>query len=216
MGRNFETDWFDALKNVAIEASYKSGEILSAQGDINNKVGFILSGKATASSYSVNGDETWVSEYIPGQFFGLRGLLYDQTTSLEIRAKKNLTVLLVSHDRMLDLMRENHNLCQAIATDLAARLNQSMAFLIDINTLSVKGRICAELLKMALPIGIDPDRQVIRPNPIFIDMARKLNSSRETVSRTISELQKRGIIARQPGALVIEDPIRLQDAIEYI
>ena len=69
---------------------------------------------------------------------------------------------------------------------------------------------------MALPIGIDPDRQVIRPNPIFIDMARKLNSSRETVSRTISELQKRGIIARQPGALVIEDPIRLQDAIEYI
>ena len=55
--------------------------------------------------------------------------------------------------------------------------------------------------------------QIIRPNPIFIELAERVNSTRETVSRTVSELQKKGILAREPGAIIINDPDRLRQNI---
>jgi len=208
--------WFDSFNDIAIEKTYKRGEVFCGQGEPIDAVGLVITGRATAICYSINGHETWISEYSEAQFIGLRSLLTTGDSSFEIRVTRNMQLLSISHEKMLKLMREEPGLCEAVAVDLAERLNKSVADLIDGNTLSVKGRICAELLRQALPIGIDPDRQIIRPSPIFVDLARRLNSTRETVSRTVSELQKKGILNREPGALVIENPERLREAVEFI
>ena len=216
MGSNLNSVWYSSFASNSVEKTYKKGEAYSLQGEEQSTVGLVVMGKATAISYSFNGDETWIGEYVEGQFIGLRALLANKAISFEIRALSKLQVLTLSHDQMLKLMQEDESLCKAVAVDLAERLNTSVSDIVDIHTLSVKGRICAELLRRAIPIGINPDRQIIRPSPVFVALARRLNSSRETVSRTVSELQNKGILAREPGALIIEDPDRLRDAIEFI
>jgi len=209
-------EWFKAFWELSAEKVFQRGEVYSLQGSDLNVVGWITSGEAQAIAYSANGDETWVGEYGEGQFIGLRSLLVGGESNFEIRVSRKLNVRTISHDKMLHLMRQDAGFCEAVAADLAQRLDKSISDLVDVNTLSVKGRICAELLRRALPIGIDPDRQVIRPSPVFVDLARRLNSSRETVSRTVSELQNKGILLREPGVLIIQDPERLRDAIEFI
>lgn len=216
MGSNLNSVWYSSFASNSVEKTYKKGEAYSLQGEEQSTVGLVVMGKATAISYSFNGDETWIGEYVEGQFIGLRALLANKPISFEIRALSKLQVLTLSHDQMLKLMQEDESLCKAVAVDLAERLNTSVSDIVDIHTLSVKGRICAELLRRAIPIGINPDRQIIRPSPVFVALARRLNASRETVSRTVSELQNKGILAREPGALIIEDPDRLRDAIEFI
>lgn len=216
MGSNLNSVWYSSFASNSVEKTYKKGEAYSLQGEEQSTVGLVVMGKATAISYSFNGDETWIGEYVEGQFIGLRALLANKAISFEIRALSKLQVLTLSHDQMLKLMQEDESLCKAVAVDLAERLNTSVSDIVDIHTLSVKGRICAELLRRAIPIGINPDRQIIRPSPVFVALARRLNASRETVSRTVSELQSKGILAREPGALIIEDPDRLRDAIEFI
>lgn len=216
MGNFHNTVWFEKLSAQSIETTYKRDETFSLQGEPLKMVGFILSGKASAISYSVDGNETWISEYVEGQFIGLMSLLTHDSSKFEIRATSKLTVKVLSHDIMLRLMRENLALTQIITQDLASRLNTSISDLVNVHTLSVKGRVCAELIRLAFPIGISPDRHIIRPSPVIVELARRLNSTRETVSRTISELQRKGILAREPGALIISDPNRLQQAIEYI
>ena len=216
MGSNLNSVWYSSFASNSVEKTYKKGEAYSLQGEEQSTVGLVVMGKATAISYSFNGDETWIGEYVEGQFIGLRALLANKAISFEIRALSKLQVLTLSHDQMLKLMQEDDSLCKAVAVDLAERLNTSVSDIVDIHTLSVKGRICAELLRRAIPIGINPDRQIIRPSPVFVALARRLNASRETVSRTVSELQNKGILAREPGALIIEDPDRLRDAIEFI
>jgi len=214
---NFENmGWFEGLCAESNETIYKCGDILSFQGERQKTIGFVISGMADALSYSVNGDETWVGEYKEGQFIGLMSLLTDELSNFEIRASSKLTLRVISCDKIMELMRSDFFLCEVISKDLAARLNTSVADLVNIHTLSVKGRICSELLSLALPIGINPDRQIIRPSPVFVKLARRLNSTRETVSRTVSELQGKGILGREPGALIIEDVDKLRDVIEYI
>lgn len=216
MGNLQDSDWYRGFCAQAVEKVYKRGETFILQGETLKMVGFVTSGKATALAFSYNGDEAWVGEYTVDQFIGLTSLLTDDISKFEVRATSKLTVKVLSKPKMLELMEKNGPLFEAVAKDLATRLNSSISDLIDVHTLSVKGRICAELLRLALPIGINPDQHIIRPSPIFVELARRLNSTRETVSRTVSELQGKGILARQPGALIIADPDRLQDAIEYI
>lgn len=211
-----ETNWFKLISSHSDIKTYRRGDIFSTQGEAQKKIGLVVSGKATALSYSINGDETWVGEYKQGQFIGLVSLLTNELPNFEIRASSNLTLRVLSYDKMLKLFREDLALFEITAKDLATRLNTSIADLINIHTLSVKGRICSELLRLSLPIGINPDRHIIRPSPVFVELARRLNSTRETVSRTVSELQGRGILTREPGALIVEDPDKLQDAIEFI
>jgi len=216
MGNFKNKDWFEGLCAESTPSIYNRGDIFSFQGERQKTIGFVISGAADAVSYSVNGDETWVGEYKQGQFIGLISLLSDDLSNFDIRASSRLTLRVLPCDKILDLMRRDLSLCEAISKDLAQRLNKSAAELININTLSVKGRICSELLSLALPLGIDPDRHIIRPSPVFVKLAQRLNSTRESVSRTVSELQGKGILGREPGALIIEDVDRLRDVIEYI
>lgn len=210
------TSWFETLKTQTVETIYKRGEVFSFQGEPLKTVGLVLSGKANAQAYSVNGDMTWVGEYKEGQFIGLMSLLTNEISRFEVRATSKLTVLVLSFDKIQKLMQSNLALSEAIARGLAVRLDSSVSDIIDLHTLSVRGRICTELIRLAFPMGIDPDRHIIRPSPVFVELAQRLNSSRETVSRTVSELQGKGIVEREPGALIINDHEALQDAIRYI
>jgi len=216
MGNFQNASWFEILHSQSTEKTYKFEEIFSLQGEAPKYVGFIISGTASALSYSIDGDETWVGEYTEGQFIGLMALLTDNISSFEIRAKTNLVLRILPHDKTLELMKCDTAFCKAVATDLATQLNASMSDLVNIHTLSVKGRICAELMRLASPIGIDPDRHIIRPSPVFVELARRLNSTRETVSRTVNELLDIGVISRHPGALVVENLDRLRTAIEKL
>lgn len=216
MGTFQSTSWFELLCNHSTEKTYKRRESVSLQGEALTVVGFVLSGTASVLSYSIDGDETWLGEYSDGQFIGLMSLLTDKISSFEIQATTKLTLRVLPHDKVLELMKSDAAFCKAVATDLAMRLNASMSELVNIHTLSVKGRICAELIRMASPIGIEPDRHIIRPSPVFVELARRLNSTRETVSRTVSELQGSGVISRQPGALIVESPDRLRAAMENL
>lgn len=82
--------------------------------------------------------------------------------------------------------------------------------LVEAVTLSSPGRVCAELLRLSHPVGIEPDKLIIRPTPVFVELAKQIDSTRETVSRTVSQLQKSGVLSREPGALLIHKPGALQ------
>lgn len=211
-----KTGWFESFRTQSDEAIYNRGEVFSFQGDSLKRIGLVLSGKANAQAYSVNGDMIWVGEYKEGQFIGLMSLFTNEISRFEVKATSKLTVLVLSFDKMRKLMQSNLALAEASARGLAIRLDSSVSDIIDVHTLSVRGRICSELIRLAFPMGIDPDRYIIRPSPVFVELAQRLNSSRETVSRTVSELQGKGILEREPGALIINDHEALQDAIQYI
>jgi len=63
---------------------------------------------------------------------------------------------------------------------------------------------------MGKPIGRSPDTLIIRPHPIYTNFALRVHSTRETVSRTINSLKKKGIVTRETGALEILKPEHLE------
>ncbi len=53
----------------------------------------------------------------------------------------------------------------------------------------------------------------MRPAPVLAAMAVRVLSTRETVSRTINALERRGIIRREADALIVVAPHRLEEMV---
>jgi len=53
----------------------------------------------------------------------------------------------------------------------------------------------------------------IEPVPVLSVLALTVQSTRETVSRTLNDLVKRGIVRREPHRLVVVAPHRLEELI---
>lgn len=206
-------DIVSKLRAIGQERSEEAGAPILFQGADARTVGLIISGTAKAVAYSAEGEETWLGRFSPGEFFGHMAFLTNAPVRYEIAAETDVTLCMISARRVEALMRDDKRLSERFAKDLALRLDVMMTRLVEALTLSARGRICAELLRLSNPIGISPDRWVIRPNPVFVELALRINSTRETVSRTVSDLDKKGIISREAGAIVINQPDRLKDAV---
>lgn len=205
--------WYQSISDRSSTRVYDSGSVIALQGEDARHIGYVLSGRAKAVAFSENGEATWVGYFQSGDFFGHTALLSETPPPFEIIAETDVKVIFVTAAIMQELLTEQENLSVEIAKDLAARLDQMTRRLIEAFTLSAKGRICAELSRLSRVIGIAPDTRIIRPNPVFVDLAERVNSTRETVSRTVSDLQKKGILAREPGAIIIRQPERLREGI---
>jgi CRP-like cAMP-binding protein len=205
--------WYETVPNQTVNRQFKTGDVIALQGEESQKIGYILSGRAKAVAFSEKGEATWVGYFKAGDFFGHTALLSENASHFEIIAETNVETIFVTAGKMIVLLDEHESLSLEIAKDLALRLDQMTNRMIEAYTLSAKGRICAELSRLSRVIGKAPDTRIIRPNPVFVDLAQRVNSTRETVSRTVSDLQKKGILAREPGAIIIKNPTRLRDGI---
>jgi len=78
----------------------------------------------------------------------------------------------------------------------------------------VRSRVHAELLRLARPDRDNPKRAIILAPPNQSELASRINTRRETVSREINAMEREGLIERRRGAIVITDALRLSARIE--
>ncbi len=110
---------------------------------------------------------------------------------------------------VLRLMEGYPLVALAVARQLSARIEAMRRRMVEAALLSATGRICSELLRLARASS----DLAIRPLPVFSELAVTVQSTRETVSRTISQLEKRGVLQRIEGGLAVIAPHRLEEMI---
>ena len=209
-----QASWHRLFSDRGMKKFFRSGEVIALQGEASGFVGFIISGRAKAVAFSEHGHATWVGHFNPDEFFGHISLLTGNHSQFEISAENDVEAIIISIDVMKDLLNKEDSLSQSLCSDLAIRLDHMTSRLIEAYSLSAKGRVCAELSRLSRVIGILPETLIIRPSPVFVELAERVNSTRETVSRTVSELQKKGVVRREAGALIINKPEALKAAIQ--
>jgi CRP-like cAMP-binding protein len=190
--------------------TYENGDILQAQNDPIEKIALITSGCAIGSLITIDGAEVWIADYKVGDWIGLHAGRSGLPSLFEVRAVRDVELLCLSPDELEKAMTVSITLRRACDSYMLAKFESRTRQLIEARTLSAKGRICSELKRLSHPIGIDAGRYVVRPTPIFSELAFRVGSTRETVSRLVSDLERRNVLIRRPGALVISDMARFE------
>lgn len=166
----------------------------------------VLDGAVRCEVLSTDGRMTVAATHPPGDIVGAFGMgAVPMAGALVTIGKTRLLASTVEAIERLALQRPDFAL--AIARAYARQAGTMTQRLASRISLTAAGRIYARLLELA-----GPDN-VIAPPPVVSALAVSVQTTRETTSRTISALERRGIIHRDEKRLVIQSPRMLEDMI---
>jgi CRP/FNR family transcriptional regulator, cyclic AMP receptor protein len=84
---------------------------------------------------------------------------------------------------------------------------------VEFSTLGVQNRIHGELLRLAAETGHRRGQALLSPAPSLSDIANRISTHREAVSRELSRLGSIGLLRREGGNLLITDIARLEELV---
>lgn len=179
------------------------------QGDRITALYVIAAGRAHAIVYSLDGQIVLLHEYLSGDFFGVVSPPYSAIHDADVVAVDEVASFLLEGS-VLALLAEQHGcIGLALLRAMVDRLQQTQSRMYEHVALSAVGRVHAELLRRA---RLNPDL-AIRPAPVVADLALQVATTRETASRAVNALERRGIIRRDADKLVVVAPHRLEELI---
>lgn len=198
---------------ITILASAREGEL--PRGAVlwpipgRDETTLVTTGLAQEVAYGRDGNMLVLHQVQSGEFFGSLVGGSAVETSAQVEAVVDSRGVQFATISILRLMESYACVGVAITRQLANRIDAMRVRMVETSMLSATGRICAELLRRARRA---PD-MTIRPLPVFAELAVTVQSTRETVSRTVSQLEKRGVLRREPGGLVVVAPHRLEEQV---
>lgn len=189
---------------------YEGRATIVRRGDLVSRLYVVINGRAHAIVYSLDGQIVLLHEYRQGDFFGPVSPPYSAQHDADVVAVEQVSAFLLEGG-VLALLAEQHGcIGLALLRVMVDRLQQTASRMYEHVALSAIGRVHAELLRQA--------RQscdlAIRPAPVLSDLALRVATTRETTSRAVNALERRGIIRRDADALIVIAPHRLEELIQ--
>lgn len=188
---------------------YPARAIILQQGEQPEITFLMIAGKAHALTYGPDGQLVLLHEFCPGDFFGAVAQADAAPEDADVVAVEAVRASVFRALDFLELTESYACVGVAVSRTLFRQLRVTAMRMVERTTLSAAGRVYMELLRLAR-LG---DGKTLNPAPVLSAMAVRVNSTRETVSRTISALEQRGVVRREGKALVIVAPRRLEEMI---
>ena len=185
---------------------YPAKTFLLRQGDRSTTTFLIVLGKAHALLYGVEGQAVLLHEFGAGDMFGALGGLDPMPEEADVVAVEEVRSFLLEAGVLVSLAERHACIGLALSRLLHKRLRLTATRMYERAALSAKGRVCSELLRLAR----QGQGLAIRPAPVLSELALRVGTTRETASRTVSALERRGIVRREGESLVVAAPSRLE------
>ena len=116
----------------------------------------------------------------------------------------------VSAETFRSILEEYPTVSMALLTRLTNTVRALSERIFEFSTLAVKNRIHSELLRLAREGQRDGNVARISPAPTHADIASRISTHREAVTRELNELTKSGLISRDGRTLIISDLAELE------
>ncbi|MEO0830993.1 MAG: Crp/Fnr family transcriptional regulator [Pseudomonadota bacterium] len=185
-----------------------SGRAIISAEDETRDVYFLIDGKARALNYSSDGKAVILIDIEAGGFFGEMAAIDGEARSSSVEALSACTLLMLPEREFLMLLHEVPEIAHSFLRHYVREVRTMSKRLFEFRTMAVQNRIQAELLRLArvdAPAdGTDP--VTLTPAPTLAEIADRVSTHREAVSREISRLTKLGLLKRGKGALIVTNP----------
>jgi CRP-like cAMP-binding protein len=160
------------------------------------------------------GRETILRDLRDGEFFGELAALDGQPRSAGILAVTTSVLACMPGPAF----RQAIHSCPDVADQVLAVLVRQIRMLANRVTegagLRTRQRLWAELLRLSEIGQARSGSAVLSPPPTHVELAARVASHREAVTREMKALERGGLIERRRGAIEILDPRRLQRMVD--
>jgi CRP-like cAMP-binding protein len=209
----------DALKIIRETCSwehYQPGEPIVDYLDASDDVFFVTTGEVSVTIYSVSGKAVSFRNLGPGSIFGEYAAIDGDPRCASVVAKSDCIVASMSAAAFRKLLEAEPMVGQALIRELVRNVRTLTKRVYEFSTLAVNNRIQAELLRLASLAPREGKSARLVPPPTHADIASRVSTHREAVTRELNRLSRIGLIERQSGVLIVWDVDRLAEMLHEI
>jgi len=203
---------YDDRKALAVRFTarrYAPCQQIISYHDSTRNVFFVISGRVRATIYSLSGKEVALQDLEAGQMFGELAAIDDLPRSAHVIAVTDVMIAGLSAEDFWMVLRTYPQVAEAILKRLTAMVRSMSERVFEYSALHVKDRIHCELLRLARAHGQEGNVAVIAPAPTHTEIASRIGTHREAVTRELNALKQAGLISKRGNSLVICDVDRL-------
>ena len=205
----------EALAALASRCQWKSaagGELVIGHRDQSRDVLFLLTGLARVNVYSLAGRQVSFRDIRPGDVVGELSAIDGKARSASVESLLPSTFMAMPQAVFHDVLQTHPPVLFATLRHLTTQVRSLTERVFEFSTLAVRNRVHAELIRLAREAG--GAEAVIRPAPTHAEIASRISTHREAVTRELSRLEDLGLIVREGRTLRVKNLARLQAMVE--
>ncbi len=191
--------------------TYKKGEFIIRPGETPTGVFYIESGLVKAFDITKYGEENLLIIRKSHEIFPLIWAATGQERHVIYQALAPTTVWRISRTDYLDYVNK-HPDALAVLLDLTMEMYRIHSErIINLEYRTVRERLISFMLTMSQRFGKETKDGLVIDVPLRQqDVASSINASRETTSRELSSLEKKGLLKTSPNNIVLKDVAKLK------
>ena len=192
-------------------AQFAKDDVIVRQGSTGDSLYVIEHGRVKVVRHGDGNREIILSIFRPGDFFGEMSLLDGQPRSANVVALEDTSVLILSRPDFVQHLQTHPSTALNILADMSLRLREADEIISNLALLDVHARLAKLLTSLAHREGEPTDEGIlIRHRLSHQDFADMAGTTRETVSRVLAELQRRGLLSMQGKDILLSHGFMIQ------
>jgi CRP/FNR family cyclic AMP-dependent transcriptional regulator len=202
-----DDDDLQRLAMLITEKHYPKDSVIVSVTDPGDALFIVGEGEVKVSLWSDSGREIILDTLGAGDFFGEMSLVDGEPRSANVTCTTDGLILRLGRGDFLKVIRSYPSIAVNVMTEVCVRLRRADESIGNLALLDVYGRVARFLIELSEEEGEEVAEGVlVRKMPTQQHIASRIGTSRETVSRALSEFQRRGFVEqRGKGMLVREE-----------
>ena len=199
---------FNQIKHATV---FPEGAVIFVEGQTPRGIFMLCQGQAKLSTNSHNGKTLILRIAKPGEVLGLHAIVTSKPYEVTVETMQPSQLNFVNREDFLRFLKEHGDACLQAAQQISRDCRDAYDVVRSIGlSHSVPGRVAKFLLASATDGRVT--NGVVRANLALTheDIAQLMGTSRETITRTLSEFRKKDIVELKGSTLIIHNKSALE------
>jgi len=213
--KHLDLDVLRDLQRRMMVKRWYGGALIAGQYEPCDMLFVLVSGRAREVLFGENGREMTLSCMRPGDYFGEMALLDGKPHPAHVVAEEDVTFLTLRREAFERHLKTHPATALRLLEALAGKLRRSTEMVESLALHDVTSRLTRTLVNLAQDQGeAFGDGLLIRKRPTQQELANMVGTCRETVSRTLSSMARKGLVATRGRSLLLSGTLlsRMQEA----
>ena len=192
--RNSSEQILDTISSAKKKLFFSKGQLLVIEENASHKIYCINKGKIKIYKTDSNGNQVIIRIAKPGDIIGGEMLMSNDIYDISAMAVEDSIACCINKDVYLDVFKSESNLAVELIKYYETELHRAGIKILKLSRLQVQGKVADALLALYKTYGTTEDKNSIRISVDRQDIANMAGTTKEQVSKALSDLSIQGII----------------------
>ena len=204
----------DLIASYCTARRFAPGQAVISQNDTSEHVHLLISGSVSVTIYAPSGKAALLQDKGAGEIIGELSAIDGKSRSAYAIANEETIAAVLSREDFVAAVIGNPTVAKNLLEKLVGDVRILSSRIFEFTTMAVANRVQAELLRLARKQSFDGNQCEILDMPTHAEIANRISSHREAVTKEINRLVKIDILEKSGRHLVVRDVDKLQSLVQ--